>query len=424
MGNTQTAVEKSTPIVETVKAMEKKADNDEDLMKSMTKALDYGPYLPTEEADGIPSSVTFRTVMTLGLIVYVLAVTLPAAILVLTLVLAKLLPYMYRTNDSAVARRKAWVEWTKSERCPKIWKDIMVDDALVIEEKYWINSRGMALMTITTLPAKTPIKGVVCSCHGYTENAGFLKRFEHAMFAKAGYAVLTIEYEGHGRSDGDITLVTDFQRLCKDVSEYFTEKLLNVEALKGKRAFLMGESMGGAVAYTVYNINPKLYSGVIFYAPMLKIADEMKPPQFVIDLILLLVGEIGSNSFVGTLPLSPTADIQKAVFKETRKRYFALNHPLRYSQLPRLATSRELIEITNQIEKSMETFEAPFLLLHGGADTVTDPNLSKEFYKRSCSNDKTFHLYDGMWHSLIHGEPKENGGKVMCDIIKWLNTRV
>lgn len=71
----------------------------------------------------------------------------------------------------------------------------------------------------------------------------------------------------------------------------------------------------------------------------------------------------------------------------------------------------------------MHIFDAPFLLLHGLSDKVTDPSLSKEFYEKAKSNDKTLKLYDGMWHNLLHGEPKENTELVFSDIIDWMNKR-
>jgi len=65
----------------------------------------------------------------------------------------------------------------------------------------------------------------------------------------------------------------------------------------------------------------------------------------------------------------------------------------------------------------------PFLLLHGEADRITDPDISKELYKSAKSFDKEFKLYPGMWHGLTSGEPDENIDLVFTDIIHWLNKR-
>lgn len=63
----------------------------------------------------------------------------------------------------------------------------------------------------------------------------------------------------------------------------------------------------------------------------------------------------------------------------------------------------------------------PFLVLHGDADTVTDPEISKALYVQASSKDKTMKLYPGMWHGLTAGETDENVGIVFADIVGWLD---
>jgi hypothetical protein len=65
----------------------------------------------------------------------------------------------------------------------------------------------------------------------------------------------------------------------------------------------------------------------------------------------------------------------------------------------------------------------PFLVLHGEADTVTDPEVSRALYEGAASTDKTFKLYPGMWHGLTAGEPDENVELVFSDILAWLDQR-
>lgn len=62
----------------------------------------------------------------------------------------------------------------------------------------------------------------------------------------------------------------------------------------------------------------------------------------------------------------------------------------------------------------------PFFVLHGEADTVTDPEVSRALYEKASSRDKTIKLYPGMWHGLTSGEPDENVEIVFADIIAWL----
>ena len=62
----------------------------------------------------------------------------------------------------------------------------------------------------------------------------------------------------------------------------------------------------------------------------------------------------------------------------------------------------------------------PFFVLHGEADIVTDPEVSRALYERASSADKTLKMYPEMWHGLTSGEPDENIDIVFRDIIDWL----
>jgi len=65
----------------------------------------------------------------------------------------------------------------------------------------------------------------------------------------------------------------------------------------------------------------------------------------------------------------------------------------------------------------------PFFVLHGEADTVTDPEISRALYERAASADKTIKLYPEMWHGLTAGEPDENVEAIFSDIVAWLYER-
>ena len=66
---------------------------------------------------------------------------------------------------------------------------------------------------------------------------------------------------------------------------------------------------------------------------------------------------------------------------------------------------------------------SPMLILHGAADKVTDPQVSKFLYERASSKDKTLKLYEGAYHSILEGEPDDRILEVLRDIISWLDSR-
>jgi alpha-beta hydrolase superfamily lysophospholipase len=266
-------------------------------------------------------------------------------------------------------------------------------------------------------------KAVVCFCHGYSDNLSYSKRMEYQRLARDGIAVVGIEYEGHGRSDGALCLIENWDRMIGDVAAFFQETVQ--QQFSNVPVFLMGESMGGAVAYAVYNRTPSLYSGVVFVCPMCKISDDMLPPQFVIDALKWIVGPTGSeSSWIGHLPIAPSkSDLFETAHHVPEKAEQIYRCPTSYGRNPRLVTARELLHATSQISASLSAFDAPFLIVHGREDRVTDPQLSLSLYRESKSRDKSIRLYDGMWHGITSTEPDDNIDRVFRDCTGWILER-
>jgi acylglycerol lipase len=63
----------------------------------------------------------------------------------------------------------------------------------------------------------------------------------------------------------------------------------------------------------------------------------------------------------------------------------------------------------------------PLIILHGEADLVTDPAVSKALYEKAKSQDKKLCLYKGAYHAVLEGEPDETIFHVLDDIISWLD---
>ena len=61
------------------------------------------------------------------------------------------------------------------------------------------------------------------------------------------------------------------------------------------------------------------------------------------------------------------------------------------------------------------------MILHGEADIVTDPSVSKALYEKAKSLDKKLILYKDAYHALLEGESDELIFQVFDDIISWLD---
>ena len=95
--------------------------------------------------------------------------------------------------------------------------------------------------------------------------------------------------------------------------------------------------------------------------------------------------------------------------------------PLVYTGSIRVRTGYEILRITSYLQQNLRKLRVPFFVLHGTADTVTDPEASQKLYAEASSTDKTIKLFDGFLHDLLF-EPEREA--IMKDIIEWLNCRV
>ncbi|XP_015942369.1 caffeoylshikimate esterase [Arachis duranensis] len=289
------------------------------------------------------------------------------------------------------------------------------DEANIIyEEEYVLNSRGMKLFASRWLPANGNPKAIIFMCHGYAMECSITMNSTGRKLANAGYAVYGVDYEGHGKSDGRQGLVLDFNSLINDCCHYFTtisEKKEN----KKKMRFLLGESMGGAVALLLHWKKPDYWDGAILVAPMCKIADDLRPNAMVVGVLSAL------SRVIPSWRLIPTQDIIDVAFKEPQVRQQIRANEYCYKGKPRLRTGCELLRVSTEIEQRLSEVSLPFVVLHGEEDQVTDKAVSKQLYEVASSTDKTIKLYPGMWHGLLYGEPPENLNIVFSDIIDWLD---
>ncbi|XP_047060876.1 caffeoylshikimate esterase-like isoform X1 [Lolium rigidum] len=283
-------------------------------------------------------------------------------------------------------------------------------------EEYVRNSSGLQLFTCGWLPASTSPKALVFLCHGYgMECSGFMRACGLRL-AAAGYGVFGMDYEGHGKSMGTRCYIRSFHRLVEDCDRFY-KSICDLEEYRSKSRFLYGESMGGAVALLLHRKDPAFWDGAVLVAPMCKISEKVKPHPLVITALTQVEDVIPKWKIV------PTKDVIDAAFKDPAKREKIRKNKLIYQDKPRLKTALEMLRTSMYVEDSLSQVKLPFLVLHGEADTVTDPEVSRALYERAASTDKAMKLYPGMWHGLTAGEPDENVEAIFSDIITWLNAR-
>ena len=213
--------------------------------------------------------------------------------------------------------------------------------------------------------------------------------------------------------------VEDLKQTADDCCTVFA-KLLERKEFKKLPFFVYGESMGGAISFYVCTSKrlAERITGVILTCPMVKVSDDLKPPEIVISFLRMLA------VYFPYAPLVPVPDIMNAAFKNKDVMRRCLRCPLNYIQKPRLRTGMACIDATDDIAARMEELSHPVLILHGDADKVTCPKISQQLHDRCSSTDKTINIYPDAWHNLMHAEPENVSKGIFRDVVEWMNDRL
>ncbi|WJZ96332.1 hypothetical protein VitviT2T_015027 [Vitis vinifera] len=278
------------------------------------------------------------------------------------------------------------------------------------------STRGLSLFTRSWQPLSTPPRALICMVHGYGNDISWTFQATPIFLAQMGFACFALDLQGHGQSEGLKAYVPNVDLVVEDCVSFFNSIKQDV-SFHGLPSILYGESMGGAICLLIHLSNPNSFQGAILVAPMCKISDNVRP-RWPIPQILTFLAR-----FFPTLPIVPTPDILDKSVKVPEKKIIAAMNPLRYKGKPRLGTVVELLRITDYLSQKLGEVKLPFIVLHGSADAVTDPDVSRALYEEAKSEDKTIKIYYGMMHSLLFGETDENVDIVRREILSWLNDR-
>ena len=209
-------------------------------------------------------------------------------------------------------------------------------------------------------------KAILIHLHGLHSHFQFVyecqDEFNYRVeyFKKANILSYALEFHGHGKSDGIRGYIDNFDSLISDLSKL-------VEYIKYTHGdtpiFLLGESMGGAVAikYSILHNNIK---GVILLSPMCGIAEEMKPSNFTINTLLTLSNYFPKLKIVGSRTMGEACKFEEYVKARNNNIYQCQGRI-------KLATARECHRACLWIQENNKRFNTPFLLIQSKTDQVT-----------------------------------------------------
>ena len=246
-------------------------------------------------------------------------------------------------------------------------------------------------------------RAAVCLVHGLGEHSG---RFGHVAeaFNEGGYAFLTCDLRGHGRSEGKHGHAPNYETLMADISALLHEAVSRYPNLP---CFLYGHSLGGnLVLHYVLREHPDL-AGIIVTSPLFRPAS--KPPAWKMALLRAMYRLRPSLSLSSGLEdMALSRDIN--VVRTYR------NDPLVHDRV----SARLAIDMLSHGQWNLEhaaEFPLPLLLMHGDADRITSAAATREFAK-SLGDRCTLNIWQGMFHEL-HNEPEKYD--IITFVTDWLD---
>ena len=245
--------------------------------------------------------------------------------------------------------------------------------------------------------------------HGLGEHSARYQSLVEGL-VNLGVSVFTFDGRGHGQSSRDkpTAYFDSYETYLEDIHALYGK----VKAyLPGVPSFIFGHSMGGglAVAYAL-KFQPET-QGIILSAPAIKEAEGTFAILIAISGIL--------NKILPKLPalaldISGISRIPEEVEKYKKD-------PLVFQGKIPVRTGYELLQMMRFIQGNAEKFNFPFLVMHGTADRLTNPEGSKLLFEKSPSKDKTIEILEGAYHELLNDLDRE---KVLEMILEWLEKRI
>jgi alpha-beta hydrolase superfamily lysophospholipase len=251
--------------------------------------------------------------------------------------------------------------------------------------------------------AATP-RATVVLAHGASEHSG---RYEHVAraFNERGYSVWALDHRGHGRSSGDRVYIEHFEYLVDDLQGLID---LAREELPGRKPYLLGHSMGGAVA-TGYAIRRgSQLAGLILSNPVATV--KTAPAAAAVSRVLSrLTPKLGVYAV-------PAEGVSKDP-EEVRK---YVEDPLNFHGKLPARTVAELGAEVDSFPDGAARITIPTLIMYSRSDPIVAPEGSEMLAERLGSDDVTLRNWDGLRHEILN-EPERD--QVIGEMLDWLDER-
>ena len=242
-------------------------------------------------------------------------------------------------------------------------------------------------------------------------------KYASSLLAESGLLVFGLDLSGHGASPGTRGLLTGVDDLIEDglaVAKHAKEDSIKVNDGEDLPLFLVGSSMGGAIALAVANRLPEIVKGVVMLAPMLSLN--------VGSTARTALGALSCMPLINYMPLIPSsATTPDQQYRDAERRAECENDTMTYKGNMRPQSANTCVAFTDYIQQLFDKVTVPFLCMIAEEDVVVDNSQSKTLMETAPSTDKTLKSYAAL-HGLLC-EPAPLLGIIESDFVDWIIER-
>jgi alpha-beta hydrolase superfamily lysophospholipase len=252
------------------------------------------------------------------------------------------------------------------------------------------------------LPETAP-RAVIVVSHGLAEHGG---RYEAlaAELVQRDYAVYAVDHRGHGRSSGPRANIDRFSHLVSDFCA-FTGRCARQHL--DTPVFMLGHSMGGAVAFASALRLQDTLRGLVLSAPALATDQKVSPLQ---EMFLRLLSVVAPNTGALALPANAVSRDPSVVARYE-------GDPLVHHKAIPARTLVELLGAMRDFPAKAPQLRLHTLVLHGTADKLVPLAATRPVYQAFGTRDRIVKLYDGLYHEVFNEPERE---RVTADLFRWL----
>lgn len=265
------------------------------------------------------------------------------------------------------------------------------------------------LPTLTWIDPDVDPKAIILCVHGLGLHNDSYEAFGKTM-SKLGYLVYAVDVPGFGSfkaAEGRERIDFDYCLRGIEQTLHFIHKVNPKMPI-----FILGESMGGAIALRFTSQHPDLVAGLVSSVPS---GDRFKQGKETLRVGLKLLTAPNKEFDIGS------SVINRATSKDDLKERWEKD-PLNRMQL----TPKELVRFQDFMNDNHESAKSitntPVLFVQGCKDTLVRPEGTMQLYNQISSQDRELELIHDGEHLIF--EENQFNDQVIKKLDKWLSSHL